>query len=214
LIHDGIQHTIFCAAITETANFMNKTEIQAGSRHRSIILIILILTALGTYGYIQWQKSSNGAQRQELPSSGRPAPDFELPSLTGKAVRLTDFRGKVVFLNIWATWCGPCREEMPSMEKLYQALKDDNFEILAVSIDSKGADVVAPFAQKYNLTFPILLDQKGSTGSLYGTTGVPETFIIDQRGVIVSKVIGYRNWADPGVIRSLKGLARKTSDGI
>jgi peroxiredoxin len=192
---------------------MEKTEIKAGSRHRSVILVILILTALGLYAYIQWQKPSDGAQRPGLPAAGRPAPDFELPLLTGEAVRLTDFRGKVVFLNIWATWCGPCREEMPSMEKLHQALKDQDFEILAVSVDSEGVDAVAPFAKTFNLTFPILLDREGAIGRLYGTTGVPETFIIDKRGVIVSKVIGYRNWSDAGVIQRLKELAQHQAGG-
>lgn len=192
---------------------MGERKIQSEGRHRSILLISLIVTALALYAYIQWQKPSNVTQRPELPVNGQAGPDFELPLLTGESVRLQDYRGKVVFLNIWATWCGPCREEMPSMEKLYQALKDYDFEILAVSIDSQGADVVAPFAKKFNLTFPILLDRDGVTGRIYGTTGVPETFIIDKRGVIVSKVIGYRDWSDPAVIGALKELAQKPAAG-
>ena len=94
------------------------------------------------------------------------------------------------------------------MEKLYQELKDDDFEILAVSVDEKGARAVEPFAKKFNLTFPILLDQEGKASRLYNTTGVPETFIIDKNGVIISKVIGYRNWSDPEVVGALRKLAQ------
>ena len=187
---------------------MGETEIQTGGRHRSIILVGLIALMIGLYGYIQWQKPSNSVQKPGLAVSGQPAPEFELPSLSGEIVRLSEYRGKVVFLNIWATWCGPCREEMPSMEKLYQELKDDDFEILAVSVDEKGARAVEPFAKKFNLTFPILLDQEGKASRLYNTTGVPETFIIDKNGVIISKVIGYRNWSDPEVVGALRKLAQ------
>ncbi len=190
---------------------MGESEIQTGGRSRSIILVGLIAVVLGLYGYIQWQKPSNSMQKPRMGVAGQPAPEFELPLLSGEIVRLSDYKGKVVFLNIWATWCAPCREEMPSMEKLYRELKDDDFEILAVSVDDKGAGVVAPFAKKYNLTFPILLDQDGKTGRLYNTTGVPETFIIDKNGVIISKVIGYRNWSDPKVVGTLKKLAQSPS---
>lgn len=123
-----------------------------------------------------------------------PAQDFGLPALRGDNVRLSDYRGKVVFLNIWATWCPPCREEMPSMESLYQRLKGRDFEMLAVSIDREGKNAVGPFAAKYGLTFPVLLDPESKTYRLYGLTGVPETFIIDKNGVIVNKIIGPQNW--------------------
>jgi cytochrome c biogenesis protein CcmG/thiol:disulfide interchange protein DsbE len=95
----------------------------------------------------------------------------------------------VVLLNIWATWCPPCVEEMPSMEKLHQELKDDGFEILAVSIDVSGAKAVIPFMKKHKLSFPALTDTKGAIKSLYQTTGVPESFIIDKDGIIVEKEV-------------------------
>jgi peroxiredoxin len=122
------------------------------------------------------------------------AQDFELPTLSGAYVRLSDYRGKVIFLNIWATWCPPCREEMPSMESLYRRMKGRDFEMLAVSIDREGKQVVQPFAVKYGLTFPVLLDPDSKTSRPYGLTGVPETFIIDKNGVIIKKIIGPQNW--------------------
>ncbi|MGD8836806.1 MAG: TlpA disulfide reductase family protein [Desulfobacteraceae bacterium] len=188
---------------------MGEKQIQPKGRHRSILLVGLILTALGLYFYIQWQKPSNITPGPELAVAGNPAPNFELPLLNGEVVQLNDYRGKVVFLNIWATWCGPCREEMPSMEKLYQQLKGQAFEILAVSVDSQGDGAVAPFVKQHNLTFPVLLDREGRTGSLYSTTGVPETFIIDKDGIIISKIVGYRNWSAPKVVEALKVLAQR-----
>ncbi len=188
---------------------MGEREFQAGGRHRSILLVGLIVAALGLYFYLQWHKPSKSTKTPGLAATGQQAPDFELPMLNGEVVHLDDYKGKVVLLNIWATWCSPCREEMPSMEKLYQELKDQAFEILAVSIDSQGDGAVASFVKRHNLTFPILLDRKGQTGRLYNTTGVPETFIIDKNGAIVTKVIGYRNWSSPNVVQTLKGLAQR-----
>lgn len=125
---------------------------------------------------------------------GTAAPAFSFPDLEGNEVALADHRGKVVFLNIWATWCDPCREEMPSMERLYKKLKGRPFEILAVSVDSDPTPV-KPFVEEFKLTFPILLDTRRKITRLYRATGVPETFIIDSKGVIAEKVIGARSWS-------------------
>ncbi|HBR16366.1 MAG TPA: thioredoxin family protein [Deltaproteobacteria bacterium] len=137
-------------------------------------------------------------QRQKFAPvlEGSTAPDFTLPDLKGKMVKLSDYKGKVVFLNFWATWCKPCEEEIPSMQIMYDVLKkqSQNFVLLAVSVDSKGPDVVESFAKKYGVTFPILHDRKGYIKEVYKTTGVPETFIIDQNGVVAEKVWGPRNW--------------------
>ncbi|MGD2186287.1 MAG: TlpA disulfide reductase family protein [Desulfobacterales bacterium] len=138
--------------------------------------------------------------------TGRPAPDFTLPGLDDKMVSLSDYRGHVVLVNIWATWCPPCVDEMPSMEKLYQELKGENFEILAVSIDAAGKKAVAPFMKKYNLSFPVLMDPDGSIQTLYQTTGVPESFIINQEGVLIEKIIGARDWATSEILRFFRGL--------
>lgn len=130
---------------------------------------------------------------------GSRAPDFTLPDLKGNMVSLSEYKGKVVFVNFWATWCKPCREEMPSMELLYRDLKSrgEPFEILAVSIDSEGPDVVERFGKEFNLTFPILHDRKGRIKELYKTTGVPESFIVDQNGYVAQKILGAYDWASP-----------------
>lgn len=141
---------------------------------------------------------------------GSPAPDFSLKNLKGEQVRLSDYRGQVVLLNIWATWCTPCIEELPSMEKLYQELKDKGFTILAVSIDKKE-NPVKRFVKKLNLTFPILLDPKNRITRLYRTTGVPETFIIDKKGVIREKVIGARNWFTQQTVDEFKQMLNEES---
>lgn len=99
--------------------------------YRSVILIVLAVFAGGIFFVLRQQKSSQDSVEPALLEIGRPAPDFTLPGLDGKLVRLSDFRGKVVLVNIWATWCRPCLAEMPSMEKLYQQLKGETFEILA-----------------------------------------------------------------------------------
>jgi len=127
---------------------------------------------------------------------GTEALAFTLPDLDGKPKSLSDFRGKVVFLNFWATWCDPCKDEMPSMEALYKKLKDRPFEIVAVSVDKDPADTVKEFVKKFGITFTVLHDRKGVIKERYKTTGVPETFIIDQNGVIAEKFWGPRDWTD------------------
>ena len=123
------------------------------------------------------------------------APEFALPDLEGTAQRLSDFRGNVVLLNFWATWCPPCRAEMPSMEALYQAYKDQGFVILAVSSDVQGAAVVQPFMEGYRLSFPSLLDTTGRVNGLYGVRSIPTSYLLDRHGRVVSREIGARNWA-------------------
>ena len=173
---------------------------------KALLLLFLLIGGVGIIYLLQTRDAPvnlSGVRRLE---KSVPAPDFTFPGLDGKMVSLTDLRGKVVLLNIWATWCAPCVEEMPSMEKLYQALKDEGLEILAVSIDETGTDAVRPFMKKHRLSFPALIDINGIINNLYQTTGVPESFIIDKQGIIVDKVVGARNWASPTAIRYFREL--------
>ena len=105
-----------------------------------------------------------------------------------------DFKGKVVFLNFWATWCEPCREEMPSMERLHRAYKDRGLVVLAISLDSQGASVVNPFVKKFAITFPVGLDPKMAVRESYGVWAVPSTFILDRQGKRVLFANGAREW--------------------
>ena len=142
-----------------------------------------------------------GCSRQEEPViEGKVAPDFTLKDLAGRQVRLSDFRGKVVFLNFWATWCPPCREEIPSMVRLNRLMAGKPFQMLAVSIDERGKDAVESFLKNSGTMLPTLLDTDQAISKRYGTTGVPETFILDKKGVIVKKVVGGMDWSDPQVV--------------
>lgn len=163
-------------------------------RKQTAILVMLIglLSLLGAY--LIFFESNRPAPEVELKPRGVAAQDFGLSTLNGNYIKLSDYRGRVVFLNIWATWCPPCRDEMSSMEFLYRRLKGRKFELLAVSIDREAEKTVRPFAAKYGLTFPVLLDPENKTYRLYGLTGVPESFIIDKSGVIIHKVIGPQDW--------------------
>jgi peroxiredoxin len=173
----------------------------------STILFVVIACVLLIF-FLREERDSTLETTKSL-QPGLKVPNFSFPDINGKEVSLSDHRGKVVLVNVWATWCPPCRKEMPSMQKLYEKFKGDNFEILAVSIDSEAREAVAPFMQKMNLTFPALLDPREAIRPLYGITGVPESFIIDRDGILVEKIIGPINWATPEVFLSFQNLIRK-----
>ncbi len=123
-------------------------------------------------------------------------------------ISLKDYRGSVVFLNFWATWCPPCREEMPRMEKLYQTLKGTNFEILAVSIDRTGSNAVVPFMKEMGLSFPALLDPDRRVSRKYSVVSVPISYLIDCRGNIAGKAIGARKWDGEEAVQLIKNLQK------
>jgi peroxiredoxin len=138
--------------------------------------------------------------------AGVEAPAFELPRLGGDdSVALESLRGRVVLLNFWATWCKPCEDEMPSMERLYRRLEGQPFELLAVSVDDAGAPV-ADFVERYGLTFPVLLDPRKSAALAYQTTRYPESFLLDAEGVVVERYIGPRTWDAPEYERRIRQL--------
>ena len=125
--------------------------------------------------------------------------DFELPDLKGGSLKLNSFEGKVVFLNFFATWCGPCKAEMPSMQKLYEKLKPEGFEILAVDLQESPA-VVEAFVKRYGLTFPVVLDRSGQIGAYYGARSIPTSYIIDRSGNVIAGAVGSRDWFSPSSI--------------
>jgi len=120
---------------------------------------------------------------------GRPAPDFALPTAKGQTVRLSDYRGQVVLVNLWATWCPPCRMELPELVAAFNRYRDRGFTILAVN-QGEGRDEVQAFAGEYGMAFPVLLDPEGRVLSLYPTRGIPASFLIDRQGVVRQIVIG------------------------
>jgi peroxiredoxin len=173
------------------------------------VFLFIALTVLITMLSLKLNDSYFEFSNQVAIESGIPAPDFTFPGLDGKMASLSDYKGKVVLVNIWATWCPPCVAEMPSMEKLYRKFKRENFEILAVSIDETGLKAVAPFMKKNRLTFPALIDSKGAIKPVYRITGIPESFIIDHKGILIKKIVGPVDWATPQVFRFFRDLIQK-----
>lgn len=173
----------------------------ARSRGVKVLLGALVLGLAGLGGLLAFARRTPG-----------PAPDFSVVDLHGQAVRLSAFRGKVVMLNLWTTWCPPCREEMPSMERLYTKLRGRDFQLLAVSEDEEGRRAVEPFVQTMALSFPVLLDPEHQVGERYEVTGYPETFLIDRSGRVVQHVIGPRDWTAPEWVAALEGLI--AADGV
>lgn len=148
--------------------------------------------------------------------AGEPAPDFVATTLDGVEKTLADYDGEVVLLNIWATWCPPCREEMPSMQRLSERLDGTDFRVVAVSVDASregergwggniGGDV-GDFVDEYGLTFEILRDPAGEIAEIYQTTGLPETFLIGRDGIIYRKVAGGTHWDDEQYVAQIQRL--------
>jgi peroxiredoxin len=137
---------------------------------------------------------------------GSPAPDFTLTDLQGQKVTLSQFRGKVILVNFWATWCPPCREEMPSMEELFRRFQDQGLVMLAVNIEEDGERTVPRFLQGKDYSFPILLDPGTTAQNLYQVFRFPETFVIDRNGTIVDRVIGGRDWMSGTLVKRINFL--------
>ncbi|MED5580412.1 MAG: TlpA disulfide reductase family protein [Nitrospinota bacterium] len=175
-----------------------------------VFLTPFLLTIL--WGLISHLNKSNfkGEQKKIVLQRGVKVPDFSFPGLDGSTIKLSDYKGKVVLLNIWASWCIPCLDEMPSLQNLYQKMKESQreFEIIAVSIDALGAEVVNKFVTKYKITFPVALDPRHKIKKMYSAKGVPETFVIDTKGILISKIIGPKKWDDLKTIEFFKGIAR------
>ncbi len=166
------------------------------------LVVLVVVAVMGALG-----DSDKPKDKMPRPSIGEDARDFTYPDLNGNNVTLSSFYGrKVVFVNIWATWCTECRRELPTVQAMYDKFKGDDFEVLAVSIDAAGAKAIVPFMEELGLEFPVLQDTTGSIQLLYGTTGVPETFIIDKRGKVVYVEIGAGDWREQEKQALIKGL--------
>jgi len=143
------------------------------------------------------------------PEVGYLAPDFALPSLDGQTVRLSDFRGKkAILLNFWATWCAPCRLEMPTMDTAYQEYKGRDLEVLAVSLDAGSQSGVKNFMHELRLSFPALLDPDMEVLRLYRQFSIPATFLIDKQGIVRHREVGYRDWTDPESQKLIEAILR------
>jgi peroxiredoxin len=162
-------------------------------------LIVASVTAAALYALF-----AGGSTPPPL-GRGAAAPAFELPGLDGGSLALSQMDGKVVLVNFWATWCKPCEDEMPSMEKLYRELHGTDFELVAISVDGDRA-TVAEFRDKLGLTFPILLDPEQDAAAAYQTFRFPESFLIGRDGIVVERYVGPKEWAAPAYVARVRRL--------
>ena len=172
-------------------------------RMKAIIFFLAVGSLAGYFVY----KEVTRVGEPGIINIGQQAPDFSIKDQSGHVVKLSDFRGKVVFLNLWGTWCEPCIREMPQMEIMYHAFKDKKFQMLAVSVDNDWKEV-NQFYKERNLTLPAYLDPGHQIASLYKVAKFPETFLIDANGYVV-KHTWYENWADPRVMSAVESIINK-----
>ncbi|AMQ20871.1 TlpA disulfide reductase family protein [Geobacillus sp. JS12] len=165
----------------------------------AVVLVLLVLTGWAIYdAFLQknnFEKKIGGmsnSQAVEGLEVGNRAPDFALRTLNGEEVRLSDFRGKKVIVNIWATWCPPCRAEMPDMQAFYEEYKNQGVEIVAVNLtkSEKNSEQVTRFIETYGITFTVVLDEKGEVSQRYQAQAIPTSYVIDSEGIIRNKMIG------------------------
>jgi peroxiredoxin len=161
------------------------------SNQRRIAYSIILILGLAWILVSADKTGTSTAGQIPAPQQGFLAPDFELQTTTGETIKLSDLRGQAVLVNLWATWCPPCRAEMPTIEKVYNEYKDQDFIVLAVNMTYQDTySNIAPFIDEYGLTFPILLDETNSVGSAYQLRSLPSSFFIDRNGLISEVVIG------------------------
>jgi len=174
------------------------------------LALVILLMVVSIFPACSKEKSpaKSGAESSSKAAEGGAAPDFTVKDLDGKDLKLSSLKGSVVLVNFWATWCPPCKEEIPSMIKLNQAMAGKAFKMLAISIDEGGKEAVDSFF-KGRRDLPTYLDTEAKASQLYGTTGVPETFIVDKQGIIRKKIVGGMDWSAPDVISYLDELLKK-----
>jgi thiol-disulfide isomerase/thioredoxin len=174
------------------------------------LIPVILLLAVALFPACSKEKSPAKSKAGSVSKAveGGAAPDFTVKDLDGKEVTLSSLKGSVVLVNFWATWCPPCKEEIPSMIKLNQAMAGKAFRMLAISIDEGGKEAIDNFF-KGNKDLPVYLDTDAKAAQTYGTTGVPETFIVDKQGVIQKKIVGGMDWSAPEVIAYMDELQKR-----
>lgn len=170
---------------------------------------LFVIALLTLPAHAAWEQPKLGHKLTAV-SRPTPAPDFTLPDMDDEPYTFSDFRGKVVILNFWATWCPPCRREMPSMERLYQKFNGDSFTVLAINQMEDGDHVFAYTGQlDVDPTFTILFDSDSTVSQAYGVKGLPTTYLIDKKGIIRYRAIGGREFDHPEVEKQIKQLMQE-----
>jgi peroxiredoxin len=172
------------------------------------LFLLPVLSLLLTLAACSEPAKTTGGDSAGPPAVGQVAPDFTLSDQAGKPVSLADLRGKVVIVNFWATWCPPCRAEMPSMETLHRELADEGLVLLAINIEKDGRKTVPAFLAGKPHSFPILFDDREEVQKRYGVYKFPESFVVRKDGTIDDKVIGAIDWAHPKSIAYFRDLLK------
>jgi peroxiredoxin len=159
------------------------------------------LALVGVAVFLVWM----GEPIQPPLGRGDSAPSFDLERLDGGRLGFDDLQGKVSLVNFWATWCKPCEDEMPAMQRLYETLSPEGFELVAISVDESPEDVRS-FRERLDVRFPILLDRDQAISRLYQTTGFPESILVDRDGRIVERYVGPREWDHPDYVARIRRL--------
>lgn len=178
---------------------MNKKSQKKKVNLLPIVGLLLIVLVVGYLGYSAKEKDEVNESYSAItsaftstPSDFKPAPNFELLDVNGRKVRLSDFKGKVIILDFWATWCPPCRAEIPGFIELYNKYKSKGFEMIGISLDEGGVKDVIPFMKEFGVNYHILIGNYKVTQDYGGIRGIPTTFVIDKKGYIRAKYVGYR----------------------
>jgi len=172
---------------------------------RLFSLLLFVFCFWGVQGLAAQEINYKQVPNLQRMNDSSPTPDFTFPDPGGKKVSLKDFRGKLVMLNFWATWCVPCREEMPTMERLYQEFKNKGFVIVAVDVKDKKTAALA-FIKELKLTYPVVFDPEGEVGLLYGAWGLPATYLIGPKGEGLARMWGPADWYSPGARTLIQAL--------
>lgn len=175
---------------------------------RSFLLVAIFIIAAAA-GYSESLGALiNKAGLQKM-SPGTQSINFRLDNLSGNVVSLHSYEGKVVLLNFWASWCGPCRSEMPSLESLYKRFRHKGFVVLGVNLQ-QSPGTIKPFVKKFGLTFPVLLDRSGRVALSYAARALPTTYLINKKGEVTSRIVGAHNWSSPQVSKLIEALVEKS----
>ena len=179
----------------------------------ALVISLGVLAARG-HAQVRFAEQAPAGGTATTPVGERPpAPDFTLSTLSGASLSLAELRGKVVLLNFWATWCVPCRKEMPAIEALYQRYKDRGLEVLAVSLDKGSTSGVESFVKEMGVTYRVALDPSWATARTYGVRGLPATFLIDRAGNVVMRELGERDWMEEAKQQAVEGLLQEPGTG-
>ncbi len=183
-------------------------------KSKHILTLIIVIGLIGFFLYSIFPRTINSSQDESKANKtaqiaeGSEVPYFELQSINGNRRTLKDYKGKVILINFWASWCGPCNEEAPSLEAMYNKLKNEGVTVVSISIDNNAANAES-FVKKYSITFPVLFDPDETVAASYGLTGVPETFILTPDYKLLKHVIGPLDWTSYDVINYLKTIIKE-----